>query len=102
MDNTTPAFHPLDYVSVVQRRLWWLVLPIALAAVVGAALVTWLPRTYEATTTLGVALPAISPELVASSTRITPEERRRSIQQVLLSQAVIERVVKEEGLAKNV
>ena len=45
MENT-PAFHPLDYVSVVRRRMWWLIVPPVLAAVVGAALVMWLPREY--------------------------------------------------------
>ena len=24
-------FHPLDYVSVLQRRKWWLIVPIALS-----------------------------------------------------------------------
>ena len=37
MDNT-PAFDPLDYVSVLRRRVWWLVTPIVLAIIAAAAL----------------------------------------------------------------
>jgi polysaccharide biosynthesis transport protein len=100
MENTA-SFHPLDYVSVVRRRLWWLVVPLVLAAVVGAALVTWLPRTYRSTATVGVALPTMSAELVASTPRVTPEERLRNIEQVLLSPELLERVAQEERLDQD-
>ena len=99
MDNT-PAFHPLDYVSVLRRRMWWLIVPLAIAAAIGAALVAMLPRQYQTAATLGVSLPAVSEELVAAQ-RTAPEERRRTITQVLMSPAVIERVVREEGLDKQ-
>src|SRR5215204_1242767 len=96
----TPAFDPLDYISVLRRRIWWLAVPIVLAAIVGVALVNYLPRTYETTATMGVALPAMSQELVAGQ-RVTPEERMRNIQQVLASPAVLERVAREERLDKT-
>jgi polysaccharide chain length determinant protein (PEP-CTERM system associated) len=99
MDNT-PAFHPLDYVSVLRRRMWWLIVPLVLAAVVGAALVAFLPRQYKATATVGVSLPAVSQQLV-NDAKVTAEERQRSVTQVLLSPAVLERVVREEGLDKE-
>jgi polysaccharide chain length determinant protein (PEP-CTERM system associated) len=97
MENT-PTFHPLDYVSVLRRRIWWLTVPLVLAAVVGAALVMWLPRTYKTTATVGVALPTLSAELVTSASRVTPEDRLRAIQQVLMSREVLERAAREERL----
>jgi succinoglycan biosynthesis transport protein ExoP len=100
MENT-PAFHPLDYVSVLRRRMWWLIVPLALAIVVGAALVMYLPRTYQAQATIGVSLPGVSGQLLSETQRVTAEERARQISQTLLSQAVIERVVREEGFDKN-
>jgi polysaccharide chain length determinant protein (PEP-CTERM system associated) len=100
MDNT-PAFHPLDYVSVVRRRIWWLVVPVAIAAVVGAALVMYLPREYSTSATLGVTLPEVAPELVGQSQRLTTEERISAITQGVRSPALIERVVREEGLDRN-
>jgi len=100
MDNA-PAFHPLDYVSVLRRRMWWLIVPLALAIVAGAALVMYLPRTYQAQATIGVSLPGVSGQLLNDTQRVTAEERARQISQTLLSQAVIERVVREEGFDKH-
>jgi polysaccharide chain length determinant protein (PEP-CTERM system associated) len=98
MENT-PAFHPLDYVSVLRRRIWWLVTPLVLALIVGAALVMWLPRTYKTSATIGVSSPSVTASLVGGEQRVTPEDRMRSIQQVLLNRQVLERVVREESLA---
>lgn len=100
MENT-PAFHPADYISVVRRRMWWLITPLALAAIIGAALITWLPRQYTTSATLGVSLPAVTNQLMTEAQKVTPEERLRSINQVLTSDAVMQQVVREEGLDKQ-
>jgi polysaccharide chain length determinant protein (PEP-CTERM system associated) len=100
MENT-PAFHPLDYVSVLRRRMWWFIVPAVVAVAVGAALVMLLPRTYQAAATIGVSLPGVSGQLMNDSQRVTPEERARNMSQTLLSQAVLERVVREEGFDKH-
>lgn len=97
MENT-PAFHPLDYLSVVRRRIWWLIVPIVLAAIVGAGLYAFLPRQYTSTATIGVSLPAMSGSVLSEAQRVAPEERVRSVNQVLLSPAVLERVVREERM----
>ena len=99
MENT-PAFHPLDYVSVLRRRLWWLIVPLVVAAAIGAALVTFLPRQYRASATLSVSLPALTQNLVGQQ-RTDNEERRRAITQTLMSDAVLQRVAREEGLAAD-
>ena len=38
------AFHPLDYLSVLRRRKWWLIAPVALGIVVGALLAAFWPQ----------------------------------------------------------
>jgi polysaccharide chain length determinant protein (PEP-CTERM system associated) len=101
MEKAASSFHPLDYASVLRRRLWWLVVPLVLALVMAAALIAFLPRTYKTGATIGVAIPVLSQELVGSAQRVTAEERFRSIQQVLMSQPVLERVVREEGFDRN-
>ena len=100
MENT-PAFHPLDYVSVLKRRLWWLVVPLVIAAVVGTALIAFLPREYRTAATMGISLPALSSQALGQAQRVTTEERRRIISQTLMSDAVLERVVRDEGLAND-
>lgn len=96
----SPTFHPLDYVSVLRRRMWWFIAPVVIAVLAGAALVTWLPRLYRTQATLGVSLPALSPELLKQNARVNDNERARAITQTLYSPAVLERVVREEGFDK--
>lgn len=97
----SPTFHPLDYVSVLRRRMWWFIAPVVLSVVVGAALVAWLPRLYKTQATLGVSLPALSPELLKQNAKVSDDERARAITQTLYSPAVLERVVREEGFDKQ-
>jgi polysaccharide biosynthesis transport protein len=99
MENA--SFHPLDYVSVLRRRMWWFITPVVLAIVVAAALVTWLPRQYKGTATLGVSLPSLTPELLNQAMKLPPEDRVRNITQTIYSPAVLERVVRAEGFEKH-
>jgi polysaccharide chain length determinant protein (PEP-CTERM system associated) len=99
MENA--SFHPLDYVSVLRRRMWWFIAPVVLAIVAAAALVTWLPREYKTQATLGVSLPALSPDLLKQNGRVTEDERTRSISQTAYSKPVLERVAREEGFEQH-
>jgi polysaccharide chain length determinant protein (PEP-CTERM system associated) len=94
----SPTFHPLDYVSVLRRRMWWFIAPVVLSVIVGAALVTWLPRSYKTSAVLGVSLPSLSPDLLKQNVTANQEERARAITQTLFSPGVLERVVREENL----
>jgi succinoglycan biosynthesis transport protein ExoP len=94
----SPTFHPLDYVSVLRRRMWWFITPVVLSVIVGAALVTGLPRSYKTSAVLGVSLPTLSPDLLRQNLRANEDERARSITQTLFSPTVLERVVREENL----
>jgi len=96
--DTSPV-HPLDYLSVLRRRKWWLIAPMALAVVVGAALAAFLPWKYQSTATLGISIPNMGGQVVSDGSRLTPQDRTRNINQVLLSPVVLERVVTAEGLA---
>jgi polysaccharide chain length determinant protein (PEP-CTERM system associated) len=91
----TPV-HALDYLSVVRRRLRWLIAPIALSAVVGILLARFLPKEYKSSTTLGVAAPVVSPNLVSQSSSLNIDDRLRAISQQLLSLQILDRVLKEE------
>jgi polysaccharide chain length determinant protein (PEP-CTERM system associated) len=91
-------FHPLDYMSVVRRRMWWFIVPLAFCIVVGGALALLLPREYLSQATIGVAAPTLSPELLKGVSSLDKEERQRAISQQLLSPTVLQRVVREERI----
>ena len=94
------SLHLLDYLSVVKRRRWWLITPVVVSVVLGAILAAVLPRTYQSATTLAVTSPSMASELVKSSPT-DQQERVRAIQQELLSNEVLERVARDEGLASD-
>ena len=91
-------FHPLDYTSVLQRRKWWFIAPLALCLFIGAALALFLPREYKSQAEIGIADPTLSPELLKGVQSFDAQERQRAVSQQLLSRTVLERVVREEGL----
>jgi polysaccharide chain length determinant protein (PEP-CTERM system associated) len=92
------AFHPLDYLSVLRRRKWWLIAPVALGIVAGALLAAFWPTQYISEAQIGIAAPKLSPELLRNVSSLDREERQRAISQQLLSRQVLERVVREEKL----
>jgi len=91
------SVHLLDYLAVLKRRRWWLIVPIVLGPLVGLALLKVLPREYRAATTLVATSPTMTTDVV-KSTPGDQEERIRAVSQELLSRAVLERVAREEGL----
>src|SRR5947199_6572829 len=94
----SPHFSPLDYVSVIRRRRWWLITPIALSIVTGWLLVRYLPKEYKSTTTLGVTAALVSPNIVGQTAPFDNPERLRAIQQQLVSIPILTRVAREEHL----
>ena len=94
----TPV-HALDYVSVLRRRKWWLIVPFLTSIAVGVALVLFLPKQYTASATLAVMSPGVASNLVAPGAPPDNAERIRAVSQQLLSSRVLTRVAKETGLA---
>jgi len=95
-----PRFDPLDYVLVFNRRKWWFIVPVALAIIVGIALVWTLPRSYQATTTIAVSQARVTPNLVGQI-EIDKQDRMRAVSQQLLSRPVLERTARLEHLDKD-
>jgi polysaccharide chain length determinant protein (PEP-CTERM system associated) len=94
------SMHLFDYLAVVRRRQWYLIVPIVAGILLGGLLALTLPREYQSSTTLAVTSPSMSTDLV----KPTPgdlAERVRAISHELLSRPVLERVVRDEGLASE-
>jgi uncharacterized protein involved in exopolysaccharide biosynthesis len=100
-DMTQRTMHPLEYLVIVKRRKWWVIAPFLLCVVGGLALALLLPATFRSTATIGVQAAAVTPDLVARGTQLTREERLRALEQQLRSPEVLQRVVRDEGLAAD-
>jgi len=92
------SFHPLDYMAAFNRRKWWFIVPLVLCLALGAVAVTVWPRTYLSRAAIGVQSPTLSADLLRGVSSMDPVERQRAIQQLLLSPAVLDRVIREEQL----
>ena len=92
------SFHPLDYVGVVKRRMWWFLVPLAVCVLGGVLALLFLPKTYVSQAAIAVTSPTLSPELMRGVSSMDPGERQRAISQILLSPTVLERVVREEKI----
>src|SRR3954471_8932 len=92
------SFHPLDYLSVAQRRKWWFIGPLVACVALGALTAAVWPRKYLSRATIGMQSPTLSAELIRSGTIMDPAERQRAVQQVLVSPTVLERVIREEKI----
>src|SRR4051812_8339402 len=92
------SFHPLDYLSVAQRRKWWFIGPLVACVALGALTAAVWPRKYLSRATIGMQSPTLSAELIRSGTIMDPAERQRAVQQMLVSPTVLERVIREEKI----
>ena len=94
--------HALDYVSVIRRRKWWLIVPIVASIVVGrrCSCSSCRRSTRRARRSPCVA-PGVSPNLVGQSAPLDNQERLRAMSQQLLSPAILARVARGEGAGRD-
>jgi polysaccharide biosynthesis transport protein len=97
MDTTHVS--PLDYVSVIRRRKWYWITPIALSIAAGWLLMKYLPKQYKSTTTIGVTAALVSADILGRATPFDNQERLRALSQQLRSAPLLSRVAREERLA---
>ena len=92
------SFHPLDYLSVARRRMWWFVMPLVVCIALGAVAVKVWPKKYLSRAQIGMQSPTLSPDLLRGVSSMDPAERQRAVEQLLLSPTVLERVIREEKI----
>jgi polysaccharide chain length determinant protein (PEP-CTERM system associated) len=92
------SFHPLDYLSVANRRKWWFIVPLVVCIAAGAITVKVWPKKYVSKAAIGMQSPTLSPDLLRGVSSMDPAERQRAVQQLLLSPTVLERVIREEKI----
>ena len=90
-----------EYVKILKRRKWLIVLPvITMAAAVGYVVLN-LPNYYESKTLLTIKPPTISDMVVKSLTEEDLSQRLQTMQQEVLSRTSLEPMVVKYDLYKN-
>ena len=90
--------HPLEYLAVVNRRKWWFIVPLVFCMFAGViAWIVW-PKTYLSQAAIAIDSPTLSSDILRGAQSMDPGERQRAVSQLLLSPAVLERVVREEHM----
>lgn len=85
-------------VQVVRRRVWLIVLPAVLAAVIGAAIIHSLPNLYRSETLILVVPQRVPESYVRSTVTARIEDRLQSISQQILSRTRLEQIVTDFNL----
>jgi polysaccharide chain length determinant protein (PEP-CTERM system associated) len=101
MINPARSYNIDDYIEILRRRIWYLVIPF-LVIIIGTVLyVTFAPRLYKASTLVLVTPQKVPESLVPSTVTSRIEERLQSISQEVMSRTRLEQVINEFGLYKS-
>jgi polysaccharide chain length determinant protein (PEP-CTERM system associated) len=91
-------YTPEDVLKLVRRRIWWLLVPLAVVSAAAGVLARVLPDYYKSTSLVLVVPSRVSETFVKSSVTINLNDRLQSIKQQLLSRTRLETIIKEENL----
>jgi len=86
---------PLDYLALVIRRKWWILIPFPLLSLAIGVITYRLPDVYVSETLILVEPREIPNDFVRDLITVTTAQRVRSVQQTLLSRTNLLRVVTE-------
>src|ERR1700751_4418396 len=90
-----------DYLSILRRRRWLLILPALLGAIVGYALSLALPAQYTSHTLVLVESPTVPDSYVKPVVSEDMNQRLASMQEQILSRTHLQQLVEHLGLYKT-
>jgi len=86
---------PHDYLDIIHRRRWWIIVPTVLVLLASAVLATVLPKSYRSSTLIFVDPQKVPEEYVKTTVTGSIEDRLSTIQQQLLSRTLLQRIIDE-------
>src|SRR3954469_18543565 len=90
-----------DYVQIVQRRKWWILLPAIVVASVMAVVSVNLPRYYKSSTVIGIDAQKVPTEFVHNTISNDVVQRLQTISQEILSRTRLQKIIDQFGLYKD-
>ena len=98
MINPAKSYTLDEYIEILRRRIWYIVIPFVLI-VVGASIYAFLaPRQYKASTLVLVSPQRVPEAYVQATVTSRVEERLQSIAQEVLSRTRLEQIIEEYKL----
>jgi polysaccharide chain length determinant protein (PEP-CTERM system associated) len=88
---------PQDFLALLVRRKWWIIVPFVALSGAMAILTYSLPKTYVSETLILVRQRDVPEEFVKDLIGGTPEERLKSIEQTILSRTNLIQILREFG-----
>jgi len=89
---------PADYINILKRRIWYLVIPCLLIIFIACMVALGLPAVYKSTATILIENREISAEYVQSSLTTFAEQRIQSINQRVLTSSRLLELIDRFGL----
>ena len=87
-----------DYLEIVLRRIWCIIIPLVLAMGAAAVYAKFCPRTYRASTTILVTPQKVPVDYVRPTVTSRIEDRLHSISQEIMSRTRLEKIISEFNL----
>lgn len=87
-----------NYLDIVIRRRWWIILPVLLGVAAALAIYWRAPKLYRATTVIEVREPRIPREWFPETVTLTVEDRISGILKILNSPEYLDQIAAEAGI----
>jgi polysaccharide chain length determinant protein (PEP-CTERM system associated) len=101
MINPARSYNLDDYIEILRRRIWYLVIPFIVIMIGTTIFALFAPRVYKASTLILVTPQKVPEAYVHPTVTSRIEERLQSISQEVLSRTRLEQVISQYGLYKN-
>lgn len=98
MINPAKSYTVADYVEILRRRIWYIVIPFVLIAAGAVGYTIFAPREYKASTLILVSPQRIPEAFVQATVTSKVEERLQSIAQEVLSRTRLEQIINDMNL----
>jgi polysaccharide chain length determinant protein (PEP-CTERM system associated) len=101
MINTARSYNIDDYMEILRRRIWYIVIPFLVIMTGTVLYIKFTPRLYKASTLVLVTPQKIPASFVQPTVTSKIEERLQSISQEVMSRTRLEQVINDFGLYKD-
>ncbi|MEI7635701.1 MAG: GNVR domain-containing protein [Syntrophus sp. (in: bacteria)] len=98
MINPAKAYTTAEYIEILRRRIWYIVIPFVLILTGASAYAIFAPRLYKASTLILVSPQRIPEAFVQATVTSKVEERLQSIAQEVLSRTRLEQIINDLNL----